>query len=325
MLTEGQSRDGRCHVIDGAVPLLTAANFFDHKSDVESGKLTAFAPTVASLESYEVAMTRVREWLALAERADANLKICTKPGDLERALQKDETGVVLHFQGGDPIEGSLERLREFADAGVRVIQPTYNQTNALGAGALTEESFGLTPLGRSAVKAMGDVGMLPDVSHASDRTALDILDAASGIVIASHSNAKALYDHPRNIGDEVIRGVAARGGVIGVCGYPGFLGPNSYTPTVDDVLDHAVYIAELVGAEHVSLGIDFADEDEEDFKYFGYDPRYYRLPPVIYPSGIQGFSDFPAFAARAAARGLSKAFITGLMGDNYARVVGSVA
>ena len=309
------------HVIDGAVPLVTAENYGLHEADIRAGGLTALAPTVASLESYEVAMAAVRRWHQVAGR----VKICVDPGDLDAARRAGRTGIVLHFQGGDPLEASLEHLREFAEAGVRVIQPTYNATNALGAGSLTDEPFGLTAFGRTAVATMGELGVIPDVSHASERTALDTLDAATGTVIASHSNAKARYDHPRNIGDEVIRGIAARGGVVGVCGFPGFLGPDTHSPTTDDLIDHAVHIADLVGEQHVSLGLDFADEDDEDYAYFGYDPKYYPPPPWTYPPGIAAFTDFPSFAARALARGLSEQFVTGLMGNNYARVLSEVA
>jgi membrane dipeptidase len=273
-MTETQTIGGGLrHVIDGAVPLLTAENYFEHEADIRTGELTALAPTVASLESYGVAMAAAQQWHRLAESASTALRICTNPGDLQAARQSGQTGIILHFQGGDPIEGSLERLREFAEVGVRVMQPTYNDANALGAGSLTDESFGLTPFGRTAVKMMGELGVIPDVSHASERTALDTLETATGAVIASHSNAKALYDHPRNIGDEVIRGVAGRDGVVGVCGFPGFLGPETYSPSADDLIDHAIYIAELVGDQYVSLGLDFADEDEDDYEYFGYDPK----------------------------------------------------
>lgn len=313
------------HIIDGAVPLVTSENYTDYEQDIRSGGLTAFAPTVASLESYDVAMAAVQQWHALAGLSSNNLRICMEPGDIQNAHDQGQKGIILHFQGGDPIEGSLEHLREFAEAGVRVMQPTYNATNALGAGSLTQESFGLTPLGRSAVRLMEEVGIIPDISHASERTALDTLDNASGVVISSHSNARALYDHPRNISDQVIRAIADHGGVIGICTYPGFLGPEDYSPTADDLIDHAVYIADLVGEQHVSLGLDYADEDEDDYKYFGYDPKYYPLTPWEYPLGIASFLDLPAFADRLRGRGLGEPFVAGLMGNNYARVVGSVA
>lgn len=325
MIESRTNSSGPHHVIDGAVPLVTAGNYFEHEADIRAGNLTALAPTVASLESYADAMAAVRQWHMLAENADAAVRICTNPGDLRAARDSGQTGIVVHFQGGDPIEGSLERLREFAEVGVRVMQPTYNDTNALGAGSLTAEPFGLTPFGRTAVGLMGELGVIPDVSHASERTALDTLETGAGPVIASHSNAKALYDHPRNVGDDVIRGIAARGGVVGMCGFPGFLGPESYSPTADDLIDHAIHVADLVGEQHVSLGLDFADEDEDDYEYFGYDPRYYPKPPWTWPRGVASFADFPSFAARASARGLSDTFVAGLMGDNYARVLSRVA
>lgn len=313
------------HVIDGTVPLLTPQTFSTYREDVLAGGLTAIAPTVASLENYAAAMTNVHQWHDLASDEDNNLQICVRPGDLDAARDVGRLGIVLHFQGCDPLEGSLERLREFAEAGVRVMQPTYNATNALGTGALSEEAFGLTAFGRSAVHAMSECGVIPDVSHASTRTALDILESASGVVIASHSNAAALFEHPRNLPDEVIRQIAARGGTVGICAFQGFLGDADHQPTADDLIDHALHIAELVGEEHVALGLDYADEDEDDYEYFGYEPKYYPPPPWTWPTGLASYRDFPAFVERALSRGLSEGFVSGLIGNNYARVVRAVA
>lgn len=313
------------HVIDGAIPLLRPDNLAEHEPDLRRGGLTAVAPTVASLEGYAEALAVVRAWHACAAAAPDRRQICTAPGDLVAARASGRLGIVLHVQGGDPIEGSLDRLRELAAAGVRVLQPTYNDANLLGGGAFADARLGLTDLGRDVVAAMGPLGVVCDVSHANERTALDALAAATGPVLASHSNARARYDHPRNIGDVVIREIAARGGVVGVCGFPGFLAPAGRRPTADDVLDHAAYIADLVGPQAVSVGLDLADEDEDDYAYFGYDPAFYPPPPWDYPTGIAGFADFPGFAERARQRGWDERSVAGLMGDNYARVVGAVA
>jgi len=313
------------HVIDGAVPLLTPESFPDHRADMLAGGLTAIAPTVASLETYADGMDNMRRWLDLVADPANDLQICRHPGDLQEARRTGRLGLVLHFQGCDPVEGSLERLRDFAAAGVRVMQPTYNATNALGTGSLSEEPSGLTPFGRMAVQTMGECGVIPDVSHASNRTALDVLDAATGIVIASHSNAAGLYDHPRNLTDEVIREIAAHGGTIGICAFQGFLGDQGHVPVADDLIDHALYVADLVGEQHVALGLDYADEDEDDYAYFGYDPRYYPPLPWTWPAGIASYRELPGFAERALARGLSQSFVDGLIGDNYARVLSAAA
>lgn len=312
---------GRGHVIDGAVPLVTADNLDEHAGAIRAGGVTALAPTVASLEGFDDAMAAVRRWHQVADASDSSVVICRRPGDLERAREIGALGIVLHFQGCDPIEGSLERLAEFAAAGVRVMQPTYNDVNLLGGGSLADPGLGLTAFGTDAVGRMADLHVIPDISHANERTALDVLDTADGVVIASHSNARSLYDHPRNISDMVIRRVAEHGGVVGVCGFPGFLGPDGIRVTSDDVLDHVVHIAGLVGERHVSLGLDFADEDDDDYDYFGYDPRFYPRPPWTYPPGIAGFADFPLFAERALQRGLGEDLVAGLMGENYAGVV----
>lgn len=313
------------HVIDGAIPLLRPDNLDEHEPELRLGGLTAVAPTVASLEGYAEALAAVRAWHTCAAQDPERRRICTVPGDLAAARENGQLGIVLHFQGGDPLEGSLEHLRAFATAGVRVLQPTYNDANLLGGGAFADPSIGLTALGRDVVTELGALGVVCDVSHANERTALDAIDAATGPVLASHSNARARYDHPRNVSDVVIRELAARGGIIGVCGFPGFLGPEGRRPTADDVLDHAAHVADLVGPDAVGLGLDFADEDEDDFAFFGYDPAFYPPPPWDYPVGIARFGDFPGFAARAQARGWDQRSLAGLMGDNYARVVGAVA
>ena len=250
------------HVIDGAVPLVTADNLGEHAGTIRAGGVTALAPTVASLEGFDDAMNAVRRWHRVADAADSSIVICRRPGDLERARRSGALGIVLHFQGCDPLEGSLERLADFAAAGVRVMQPTYNDANLLGGGSLADPDLGLTAFGRAAVVRMAELHVIPDISHANERTALDVLETVDDVVIASHSNARSLFDHPRNISDRVIRQVAEHGGVIGVCGFPGFLGPEGASLTSDDVLDHVVHIAGLVGERHVSLGLDFADRPQ---------------------------------------------------------------
>ncbi|MBF0817284.1 dipeptidase [Microbacterium paludicola] len=312
-------------MIDGAAPLLTPDSFPARRPGLLAGGLTAVAPTVASIETYSEAKQNLSGWHHLASDPINNIEICRTSGDLETARAGGKLGIILHLQGCDPIEGSIERLREFAAAGVRIMQPTYNAANALGTGSLSEETSGLTRFGRTAVHAMGECGVIPDVSHASNRTALDVLDSASGAVIASHSNAVGVYGHPRNLSDDVIRGIAAHGGTVGVCAFPGFLADSGHVPTVDDLIDHALYVAELVGEQHVALGLDYADEDEDDYKYFGYDPRYYPPLPWSWPTGISSHGELPLFAERVLARGLGQTFLEGILGGNYARVLGAVA
>lgn len=137
-------------------------------------------------------------------------------------------------------------------------------------------------------------------------------------MILSHANARRVCESPRNVSDEVIREVAATGGVIGLCAFPAFVSSDPF-PTLDRLIDHAVHIAELVGPEHLGFGFDFADEDENDYDYFGYDERHYPRPPWRWPAGISWWEEAGNIAPALSRRGFSSDDITGIMGENFMR------
>jgi membrane dipeptidase len=202
---------------------------------------------------------------------------------------------------------------------VRVIQLTYNYAELAGDGCLEERNAGLTVFGRKIVRRMQDLGVTADLAHAGERTCLEALSLAQQPMIVSHGNARAICDSPRNYSDHVIRAVAATGGVIGLCAYPAFVSSDP-VPTLDQLIDHAVHISALAGAQHVGLGLDFADEDEHDYDYFGYDERYYPRPPWTWPVGISWWDDAANTAPALRRRGFTDEDVTGIMGENFMRV-----
>lgn len=158
--------------------------------------------------------------------------------DLELAATVDEvatiTGsgkvaVVFDLEDSRPLDDDLDNLAVLAELGVRTLLPTYNHANRAGSGCLDTEDGGLTAWGRSIVKELNKVGIVPDGSHCSARTGLDMCNTSTRPVIYSHSCMKAIWEHPRNISDDQARACAATGGVIGITGVGIFLGPN--TPT----------------------------------------------------------------------------------------------
>jgi len=139
----------------------------------------------------------------------------------------------------------------------------------------------------------------------------------------SHANARTVCEHPRNLPDEVIKAVAASGGVIGLCAFPSFVsaGPK---PALNQLIDHAVHIASLVGAKHVGLGLDFADEGEEEYDFYGYDEAYYPRPPWAWPRGIEWLHQSSDISPALQARGFSPDEATGIMGMNFLRVLTTI-
>ncbi len=176
------------------------------------------------------------------------------------------------------------------------------------------------PSGVGSSNALQRVGIAMDLAHAGRRTCLDALELSQAPVIVSHANARAVHDSPRNLDDEVIDRVATSGGVIGLCPYQSFVSAAA-VPTLAQLLDHAVYIADRVGAEHLSLGTDFNNENEDDYDYFGYDPRYYPRPPWIWPDGLAWWDDVAGFGTALSARGFSDIEIVGILGENLLRTL----
>jgi membrane dipeptidase len=177
--------------------------------------------------------------------------------DIGAAKASGRVGLIFGFQNAAPVGKDLGRIQILWERGLRVLQLTYNERNLFGDGCLVADDGGLTPLGRRAVLEMNAVGMVVDLAHAGYRTAHDAIEVSRMPVIISHANPRALADNPRNVPDDLIRAVAARGGVVGACGWGPICwrgGPQR--PGVDDLVGHIDYMVTLVGIDHVGLGLD---------------------------------------------------------------------
>jgi membrane dipeptidase len=276
--------------------------------------------TTSSLETTEVAIGAINLWHRAARLAPADVCVVSSVLELRAAVAEGKFAAVIHFQGTVPLGADLELVDGFHRLGLRVMQLTYNYGGLVGDGCLEERDAGLTVFGRQVVQRMQQVGVTVDLAHAGRRTCLDALELARVPMIVSHANARAVHDSPRNLDDEVIKKVAATGGVIGLCPFQSFVSSDRI-PTVEQLLDHAVHIADRVGPEHLSLGTDFNNEDEDAFDYYGYDPRYYPHPPWTWPAGISWWDDIANLTPALERRGFSTSEITGILGENLIRAL----
>ena len=164
-----------------------------------------------------------------AERHANDLMLATSVADIRRAKQQKRIAALMGIEGGHAIENSLAVLRDFYRLGVRYMTLTHNNTNDWADSSRDEPRHnGLTDFGKEVVREMNRLGMLIDVSHVSDKTMSDVLDISSAPVIASHSSARALSNHPRNIPDDLLRRIAKNGGVVMVNFYPVFIEQKAY-------------------------------------------------------------------------------------------------
>jgi len=161
---------------------------------------------------------------AQVERHPDQLTMCTTAADIRRAKQINKVCVLMGIEGGYAIEDSLRALREFYRLGVRYMTLTHNVSHDWAdAHGDTPKNNGLSPFGKEVVREMNRLGMLVDISHVSKKVMDDVLDVSTAPIIASHSDARALNDHTRNIPDDVLKRIAKNGGVVMVNFYPGFL------------------------------------------------------------------------------------------------------
>jgi membrane dipeptidase len=240
--------------------------------------------------------------------------------DINQAKREGKVAVLLAFEGAEPLGHDLSALRLFHAVGLRMMSLTWSRRNAFGDGAWENESRGgLSRLGKQAVAEMDRLGIVVDVSHASDQTARDLLEVARGPVIASHTNARALREHPRNLPDDILQAIAATDGVISVTAVPGFIGTEP--ATISGWVDHLAYMVDLVGIDHVGIGADFIHHVEElggTLEIAGWAPDWgKRLPPF---EGMMSPEDLPGLTAELVKRGFTQNDLEKIYRDNYHRV-----
>jgi membrane dipeptidase len=185
--------------------------------------------------------------------------------DLESVLQTGKIGIVLCLEGFEPLLGSLELLSIFFELGIRGAMFTWNSSNLFASG-VEQIDGGLTQLGKLAVKNMNELGIIIDVSHLNEKGFWDVLELNKKPTIASHSNSRALFNHPRNLTDKQISAIAEKGGVVGAFPYFSKVNKeNSYelrhsddsSETIYDFIEQIEYIVNIVGYDHVAMGFDF--------------------------------------------------------------------
>jgi membrane dipeptidase len=256
-------------------------------------------------------------------RRDERLALVLSVADLRAAKEQGRLGVVLQFQGTEPLAYEPALVEAYWRLGVRTVQLAYNRRNPICDGCEEPVDGGLSQLGRRVVAELNRLGIAVDVSHTGVRSSLDAIECSTAPVVASHSNAHAVHPNSRNLPDEVIRGIAASGGVIGMNGFPSFVS-TAKEPTLDQYIDHMAYIAELVGVEHVGVGLDYWNGTEADYLEFVesgmWSPENYPPPPWPYPAGLGDASGLPTLTERLLERGFSAADVRGILGENWLRV-----
>ncbi|MCL6562777.1 MAG: dipeptidase [Firmicutes bacterium] len=176
--------------------------------------------------------------------------------DFWRAKRSRQVAVVPCLEMPDPIEGDLDRLDVLYGFGIRCMGLTYNHANAFGGGCADPVDQGLTALGRQAVRRLNRLGIAIDLAHCGEKTSLQAIEASEQPVLMSHVGARRLWDVPRLKSDAVLKACAEAGGVVGIMAAPFTTQVTGQPHTIEAVMAHFEYVANLVGIEHVALGPD---------------------------------------------------------------------
>ena len=278
----------------------------------------------------------------MTSRYAGDLELATCVADVERARRHGRIASLMGAEGGHSIDSSLGTLRMLFALGVRYLTLTHND-NVPWADSATDEAVlgGLSPFGREVVREMNRLGMLVDLSHVSADTMRDALDTTEAPVVFSHSSARAVCDHPRNVPDDVLARLAGNGGLCMVTFVPTFVSPavrewglealdaateagvdvdddeafDAFaaerrrrlplpTATLEDVVVHCEHVREVAGVEHIGLGGDYDGVD-------------------VLPDGLEDVSGYPRLLAALADRGWSDDDLARLAGGNALRVLGA--
>lgn len=217
-------------------------------------------------------------------------------------IQLNKIAAVIGVEGGHHIENSIDNLISLYNSGMRYLTITWNNSTdwAISAQDSRSPTVGLSEFGRQVIRTMDSLGIIIDVSHTGIKTIQDILEVTSNPVIASHSGARALRNHYRNLYDWQIQDIANRGGVVGVVFYPYFLNGTS-NASIQDVIAHIDYIKNLVGIDYVAIGSDFDGIE-------------------VVPLGLEDTSKFPNLTEALFEHGYSNEDIEKILYKNFKRV-----
>lgn len=210
-------------------------------------------------------LAHFRHWI---RRHSDEFMLIGNVDDIVEAKRSGRLGICFDLEGAAGLGDQLSMVELYYELGVRWMLMAYNKRNSVAGGCL--EEGGLTAFGRSVLDEMRRVGMVPCCSHTSWKSAREVMDYVDGPVIFSHSNSNVVHNNPRNIPDDLAKACAATGGVIGVVGYGPFIGMRDGKPdnSVEGLFRHLDHFVQLVGAEHVGLGIDYVFDVQEAIAYY---------------------------------------------------------
>jgi len=300
--------------------------------EAQRGGVTAINCAAVLWENFNGGIDYVAMWKRIVGENDDIAMFVRTVADVEHAKAEGKVGIIVGWQNTSPIEDRLDYIGIFKDLGVGIMQLTYNTQNYSGSGYLEATDSGLTGFGREVLAEMARVGVVCDLSHVGEKTAMDAIVYSEKPLAITHCLPRALKDVPRNKSDDLFRACAEKGGVIGISLFsPGLAAGNE--ATVADVIDAMAHVVDLVGEDHVAIGSDFslnrprpgpwqtwASKDKGTARTL----TEFGTAKINKPEGIRRIDEFPNLTAEMLRRGWSETRVVKILGWNWMRLFGEV-
>jgi membrane dipeptidase len=299
----------------------------DFLPEFSAGNVVTVAAAIYIEDQYvpdralEVALAQVARTYVEVERC-RRFAICRSYAEIKRAREQGKIGLVLAMEGAEPLGADINLLRIFYELGLRILGLTHARSNAAGHGGVFAASGsspeGLTSFGCELIRECERLGVILDLAHINPAGFDDILEIATRPVIVSHTNARKFYDIERNISNEQIKAIGARGGVIGINSI--LVSSKKEEATLDRYLDHIQHVIGLIGIDGVAIGFDFFEfmfrrwSEEERAEFHEKFPHVHFIPDLLHHGHALNLT------AKLIERGFSDEQIEKILFRNWMRI-----
>jgi membrane dipeptidase len=324
------------------IDCLTPADPAFDVAAARAGGMTAAIVDLTIERTPPGAIEELKRWQSAFARPDPLLACVRTGADLQRAQEQGKFGVILACQSATILgvpshsysDTNLQKLREFHELGLRVLQLAHNDRNGVGDSSFEEHDAGLSRLGKAVVATMNELAMIIDLSHCSDNTTQQAIALSTKPCAVTHAGCRALYDTPRNKPDDLIRALTKKGGVFGVYSMSIWLTRNPAS-SVNDVIDHIDHATKIGGIEHVAyasdgpmLGVPNLEEEltgmQEWAKRNAGLPGAERIPTHARVRELNGADRLMVLADGLRKRGYAADAVDKIIGGNMARLISEV-
>lgn len=292
--------------------------------DLRLGGVDAIHVTIAYHEDFRETVANIVDWNALFSRHGDLIFPGRSAADVRRAHSEGRTAMFFGLQNCSPIEDDIGLVEICHALGVRFMQLSYNNQSLLASGCYETNDAGITRMGREVIAEMNRLGMVIDMSHSGTRSTLEAIDISKRPIAITHANPHSWHPVVRNKTDDVLRALAASGGMLGFSLYPHHLKNGSAT-ALTEFCEMVARTAELMGVEHLGIGSDLCQDQPDTVVQWMRRGRWTSEPldeAVVFPPQPQWFRsnrDFPAIAKGLAQAGFSASDIDAIMGENWLR------